>query len=418
MSKRSPVIALAILAVLVSPFGAPASPAQAVGSPTLQATYSPVANGWNKVERWNDPDPNFTTEIFPADGRGNQSGTQLTYFGGVTQPSSGSFLMYYAPSWNTNPKAVPVLLVLGATQNADQAWANPNLNGPGGCGWASCPSTGLMQSLVAGGYKVFAINFAHTFGDNYMQAQIIADAIGIIKAQLGVPKVDVVAWSKGVIAARMYVSSVKPAWGQAYQNDVRKLVLLGGPNKGMDTPYRHGIQNMGTVWPECGGSLNFPIAAETLYCFGAYYNHPGYSYSGSGAANAYPGARQALYRWDSVYPLDTSWADWWTVYYGGWGVYSWSRGIDYAIAQGSVITTMRAAATPAAVGVYLLCGGYPTIPTSTENTGPSDGVVFVASCTDTGGLTTVSGSTTLWSDNHVMLGWESTAVTQIKAWLA
>jgi len=107
-----------------------------------------------------------------------------------------------------------------------------------------------------------------------------------------------------------------------------------------------------------------------------------------------------------------------SVYYGGWGVYSWSRGIDYAIAQGSVITTMRAAATPAAVGVYLLCGGYPTIPTSTENTGPSDGVVFVASCTDTGGLTTVSGSTTLWSDNHVMLGWESTAVTQIKAWLA
>ena len=99
-------------------------------------------------------------------------------------------------------------------------------------------------------------------------------------------------------------------------------------------------------------------------------------------------------------------------------MYSWSRGIDYVIAQGSVITTMRAAATPAAVGVYLLCGGYPTIPTSTENTGPSDGVVFVASCTDTGGLTTVSGSTTLWSDNHVMLGWESTAVTQIKAWLA
>jgi hypothetical protein len=78
---------------------------------------------------------------------------------------------------------------------------------------------------------------------------------------------------------------------------------------------------------------------------------------------------------------------------------------------------MRAAATPAAVNVYLLCGGYPTIPTSTENTGPSDGVVFVASCTNTGGLTTVIGSTTLWTDNHVMLGWETYAVNHIKTWL-
>ncbi len=43
--------------------------------------------------------------------------------------------------------------------------------------------------------------------------------------------------------------------------------------------------------------------------------------------------------------------------------------------------------------------------------------MFVASCTDTGGLTTVSGSTTIWTDNHVMLGWETTAVTQIKTWL-
>lgn len=395
-----------------------AVPATAAGTTTLEATYTSVNNGWEKVERWHDSDPNFPQELFPAGGRGDQTGDRLTYFGGDPQPHSGSFLMYYGPGWDTNPKQIPVLLVLGATQNADQAWANPGLNGAGGCGIAACPTTGLMQSLTSAGHRVFAVNFAHMFGDNYLQAQIIADAIDVIKSRLGVPKVDVVAWSKGVIATRMYVSSVKPAWGRSYQGDVRRMILLGGPNKGMDTPYRHGIQNMGTVWPECGGTLNFPIAATTLFCFGAYYAHPEFSYSGTGANDRYPGARQALYRWDSVYPIDTTWADWYTIYYGGWGAYSYSQGIDTAIAQGSVISAMRAAPTPAGVSTYLLCGGYPTIPTSTENTGPSDGVVFVASCTNTGGITTVSGNVVLWSDNHVTLGWSSTATSWISSWLA
>jgi hypothetical protein len=391
--------------------------ALAAGTTVLDATYSPVANGWAKVERWHDTDPSFPTEFFAPDGRGDQSGARLNYFGGVARRNSGRFLLYHAPHWNTGAKATPVLLVLGATQNADQAWANPSLNGAGGCGVTSCPTSGLMQYLDSAGYKVFALNFAHSFGDNYFQAQVIADAIGIIKSKLGVSQVDVVAWSKGVLAARMYVSSLKPAWGRAYQGDVRKLVLLGGPNKGLDTPFRHGIQNAGLVWPECGGSLNFPAAMESLWCYGVYYSHPEYSYAGTGANDVFPGARQALYRWDGVYALDTGQWDWYPVYYGGWGAYSYSLGIQAAINQGSVIAPLRAAASPAAVATYLLCGGYPTLPLSTENTGPSDGVVFVASCTDTGGLTTVGGNATLWSDNHLMLGWESWAVLQIKTWL-
>jgi hypothetical protein len=408
---------LLTLFAMVCLLGGVAENGRAAGTTTLDATYSPVSNGWAKVERWHDTDANFPTELYPSDGRGDQSGDRLTYFGGVHHPNSGSFLMYYGPHWNTGARATPVLLVLGATQNADQAWADPSLNGPGGCGVTSCPTTGLMQYLDGAGYKVFAVNFAHSFGDNYYQAQVIADAIGVIKSQLGVTKVDVVAWSKGVIAARMYVASLKPLWGQAYQNDVRKLILLGGPNKGLDTPYRHGILNAGLVWPECGGALNFPAAVDTLWCYGVYYNHPDLTYSGTGSDNVFPGARQALYRWDSVYALDSSQYDWYTVYYGGWGAYSHSLGIQAAINQGSVIATMRATAEPAAVTNYALCGGYPTLPISTENTGPSDGVVFVLSCTDTAGMTTVGGSTTLWGDNHTMLGWETTAEAQIKTWL-
>jgi len=415
---RRVVVGLVVLATaVVAAASVGAAEADAAGTTVLDATYSPVPNGWAKVERWHDTDPSFPAELFPPDGRGDQTGDRLTYFGGVARPNSGSFLLYHAPGWSTGAKETPVLLVLGATQNADQAWANPNLNGSGGCGVASCPTTGLMQYLDGAGYKVFALNFAHSFGDNYLQAQVIADAIGIIKSKLGVAKVDVVAWSKGVIASRMYVSSLKPAWGRAYQGDVRKLVLLGGPNKGLDTPFRHGIQNAGLVWPECGGALNFPAAMQTLFCFGLYYSHPEYSYAGTGANNVFPGARQALYRWDGVYALDGTQFDWWTVYYGGWGSYSYSLGIQAAINQGSLIVPMRAAPTPAAVTNYLLCGGNPTLPISTENTGPSDGVVFVLSCADTVGLTTVGGNATLWGDNHIMLGWESAARLQIKNWL-
>jgi hypothetical protein len=409
-------IGVAALALMCAG-GIGVSSAVGAGTTVLDATYTSVPYGWAKVERWHDTDPSFPTELFPPDGRGDQTGQRLTYFGGVARPNSGSFLLYHAPHWNSGSKPTPVLLVLGATQNADQAWADPSLNGAGGCGVTSCPSTGLMQTLDGAGYKVFALNFAHPFGDNYYQAQVIADAIGIIKSKLGVSQVDVVAWSKGVIAARMYVSSLKPAWGRSYQGDVRKLILLGGPNKGLDTPFRHGIQNAGLVWPECGGTLNFPAAMQTLFCFGAYYSHPEYSYAGTGSNDVFPGARQALYRWDGVYALDTSQWDWYTVYYGGWGAYSYSLGIQAAINQGSLIAPLRAAASPAGVTTYLLCGGYPTLPISSEFTGPSDGVVFVASCTDTGGLTTVGGNVTFWADNHLMLGWEYYAALQIKSWL-
>jgi len=41
----------------------------------------------------------------------------------------------------------------------------------------------------------------------------------------------------------MYVSSVKRPWGTAYANDVRKLILVGEPNKRFDFCYRHGISH-------------------------------------------------------------------------------------------------------------------------------------------------------------------------------
>src|SRR5262249_35539860 len=94
------------------------------------------------------------------DGRNNQTGQRATFFG-TAQPLGSQFLLYYAPGWNTGSKAVPVLLVMGAADNVDREYADPNLNGSGTCGATPCPTTGLMQQLSGAGYKVFAVDFAN-----------------------------------------------------------------------------------------------------------------------------------------------------------------------------------------------------------------------------------------------------------------
>lgn len=415
VSAATTLLAAAVLQQTVT-----GTTAHAVGTTTLDATYTSVQNGWAKVERWHDTDTNLPQEAYPPDGRGNQDGQRLTFFGNVAQPRSNTFLLYYAPHWQTGTKATPILLVHGANDNADRAWANPGDAGSFGCGnpSGSCPSTGLMQYLDSRGYKVFAINFPHKQGDNYYQAQLVGDAIGVIKSRLGVSQVDLIGWSKGGFPARMYVSSVKPSWGRAYQNDVRKLILIGNANNGIDWSWAHGTAGDIAVYPECGGSLNAPAAVTTYECFGAFYNHPELSFTGTGSNNTYPGQRQMLARWDGTYGVDESQQDWETVYYGGTGFTSVSPGIQAAINQGSLVSAIRTAGIPASVTTYLLCGGTANIPgVFNENRGPSDGLLFNASCQDTGGIGTVGGVTDVVGDNHLELAWESTAVSQIVSWL-
>ena len=58
-------LALALAAVTVA--GTPAVPAAATASRTLEATFTTgIANGWVRVERWNDNDPGFAPEAYPV----------------------------------------------------------------------------------------------------------------------------------------------------------------------------------------------------------------------------------------------------------------------------------------------------------------------------------------------------------------
>ncbi|GAA0376305.1 hypothetical protein GCM10009092_45560 [Bowmanella denitrificans] len=382
------------------------------GPTSLEASFnSGINNGWVKVERWRDTSSHIGQEAFPADGRGDQTGQRATFFADPS-PSSDVFLLYHAPGWSTNSKTVPVLLIHGANQDADLAWANPNDAGDYGCGQQNCPTSGLMQSLAADDFKVFALSLAHKNGDGYIWAEQIANAINIIKNKTGASQVDLVTWSKSAFNARMYISSVTQAWSTSYQNDVRRLIMLGGPNNGIDWSFRHGWTHTFAVYPGCGGVINGPTAHDSILCYGIWQNGNQWSY----ASSYFPGSVQMLKRWDNTYALPVSEQDWYTTYEGGWGFYTHGQGIDAFLPE-SLVDIVRAAGTDPAVRVHNLCGNKADIALiHNEHTGPSDGVVFVSSCNDASGLGNHGGSATI-AVNHLKLGWSGAGISQIKAWL-
>lgn len=403
---RLTALAAALALVMV-----PAVPANAaVGTLTLLGTTTGVSHGWDSVEHWNDTDSAWPATHYLSDGRQNQTGEAATLFGSA-QPPGSQFLLYRAPGWQTNAGPA-VLLVMGANDDVDREYSDPAAGGPGTCGVESCPTTGLMQYLTGAGYRVFAVDFADTQGDNYEWAQTISDALSRVKTEAGTSSVDLVAWSKGAFAARMYVAGVAPSWGRGYQGDVAKLVLIGNPNGGLDYTFAHGTEGNPLIYPECGGTLNGPSPSQSYMCYGIIYPQPNLAVT----SVYFTGQRQMLARWDGTYGVDETQDDWYTTYYGGTGYVSTSNGIQQAINAGSLVATIRA--TPEAVPTYLLCGGSPTlIGFYDENRGPSDGVVFDASCESTTGISDVAGTTMVTGDNHLMLGWESTARHAIGGWL-
>ncbi|MCA9716332.1 MAG: alpha/beta fold hydrolase [Myxococcales bacterium] len=392
-----------------------------------QDEYANVEFGWTKVERWDDPRPDIPEMDYPLDGRGDVGGQRLTFFDNVAQPPSSQFLLYYAPGWDGPADDTPVLLVHGANDSPDRAWANPNESGAYGCGDVACPETGMMQALSDAGHRVFAIGLGHRQGDNRIAAQLIRDAIAIVKDRTGADKVDLLGWSMGAFSARMYTSSVGGPWSDPYQDDVRRLILIGGPNHGFDYIFRYGINHNTLIYPECAEPLmvapiNAPSPHTSSMCFGMVYDHPELSINEVESGDFYPGQKQMLFRWDDVYDIPVTNQDWYTTYHGGDGFVSSGLGIDVAMGQGSLVQEILDAGVPASVQTYLLCGDtmgddaneIPVIPN--EVSGPSDGVVFIESCADETGIGAVADSA-LIVQNHLKLGWHPEAVALIESWL-
>lgn len=286
---------------------------------------------------------------------------------GTNTPAADQYLLHLAPGWDKNRHMVPVVLVHGAGLDAT---SYTDLYSMG--------FQGLQQQLVEMGYRVFAVTFSHPHGDNYIQAEQLADALTRVKELSKAAKVDIIAHSKGGLAARLYLAGKSST---PYRGDIRRYIMLGVPNMGLDYPFRNPLLNYLVYTSGSNGVM----AWDQILSMGIMVNTSQRAIYNDGC---FPGQAQMLYRWDDEYPLDILQQDWWTTYFGGSGFVSHSRGIDAAIQDGdSLIARLDKWGVAPDVEISILAGNnsrFNTFPG--ESSGPSDGVVFTASVLHSDGL--------------------------------
>ncbi len=324
---------------------------------------------WAEIARYEDPDAaifgpaayNSMTEW--ADGFYTPS--IATCFGSAT-PDSGSFLLHVGPSIGL-ATGTPIVFVPGAGDNASRGFIT------------------LAAHMDIAGRPVFALTFATPHGDVFQHAELLADAIAVVKARTGAAQVDVVAHSKGGIAATIYTSNLADtAWpddayvadGTRYRGDVRKLVLIATPLGGIDTAFRWPAGNYAALDADAAYS---PTSWDTWYPYtSAYYwlteDLADQDLLADGA-DYFPGHRQMYARQD--HPLPGSLAalgtyalqpDWYTTYEGGLGASSHSDGVDAAVAAGGdLIARLDGIGVDPAVRIYLLAGENPLMPNAAES---------------------------------------------------
>ena len=151
---------------------------------------------------------------------------------GTSEPDSGTFLLHVGPDIGL-ATGTPILFVPGAGDNASRGFIT-------------------MASHFDYAFRpVFAITFPHPHGDVFQQAELVADAVAVVKARTGADHVDIVSHSKGGIATAVYLSNTASGtWGTTdtatayasvgtpYDGSVRRAVFIATPLGGIDTAYR------------------------------------------------------------------------------------------------------------------------------------------------------------------------------------
>ncbi len=328
---------------------------------------------WSAIERLEDPDrtlmvqEDFTAAIsWPEE---SDYAPWIADCFGSTAPGSWSMLLHMAVN-EGNATGTPVLLVPGAGDNGSRGFITM--------------ATRLNNNT---GRPIYALTFAHPHGDVFRQAEAIADAIARIRARTGAAQVDMVAHSKGGLAAAVYLSNHASAqWnredyesvGTVYRGDVRKAVFIATPLGGIDTAYRWSQGNLSALETETALSPSswswwYPYGAASWWVATDLRGHDFLAAEG----DPFPGHRQLLARWDDVHPLPgaSTWLgaysvqlDWYTTYHGGTGFYSTSDGIDAAIAEGDdVLGQLAVNGVDPDVRLYLLAGSSPLMPNGLED---------------------------------------------------
>lgn len=183
---------------------------------------------------------------------------------GPTRPEARFVLLHQGPKTAKllcNTSRAPVLLVHGAMQNAN-VWLWPGGNdGAGGVYPGTTQTTGFVQALEAQNICTYAVTFGNFHGDNINHAINLANAVSRVKQLTGQPKVNVVAWSKGVLPVDLYLANAASwqDWGTryfeqvaaaqakqvpAYRKDIRTYVALSGPHLGIDLNFRHPFDDL------------------------------------------------------------------------------------------------------------------------------------------------------------------------------
>lgn len=341
----------------------PAAP-EAVFTADETLTHDGSRQLWSRIDRYVDPDRTlFEQEEFPPLYRWSDSEftPHMNTMFGDAEPHSSAFLLHYGPGEAT-ATGTPVLFVHGAGDNASRG------------------SSMLRPEFEAQGRPYYAITFAHPHGDILRQAESVADAIAVIRARTGAPQVDVVAHSKGGLAVVAYAANTEGAsWNHAayeavgtpYRGDIRRMVLAGVPLNGIDTAYRWPASNYlgfdeDLVAAPVSWSTHYPMGSTTWWVSNDLEFQDFLPENG----DPFPGQRQLLKQQDHPLPGGMPWlggysfqTDWFTTYYGGFGLTSYSTGIDDAIeAGGDFVDTLAAKGVDPEIEVFLLAGNNPMMP--------------------------------------------------------
>jgi len=294
-------------------------------------------------------------------------------------PPSGDFLLHYAGP-PEGPSRTPVILVPGAKVDATFYQT-------------------LATTLKAQGLQVFTLTFAHNQDDNWVQAQQLANAVARVRQLTGAAQVDLVAHSKGCIVATVYATpEFRQEWMTPYHDDVRRLLLVGGPNGGIDYFFRHPFEDQ--------GASNWPMVWKRMDgkdCTAYQMGLDGY----------WPGQTQLVARWDQRYPPQDK-----VSYYGGSTDRFEADGIEAALeAGGNFMERLWETPLDSKVQVGLLAGNVADVPGfRNEKDGASDGIILLDSALRAPCQAHLSKKTVL-PCNHIQLILGSPAQAQIVEFL-
>jgi pimeloyl-ACP methyl ester carboxylesterase len=362
---------------------------------------------WSRTDVLQDEETRFPSERYVA----ATAHRSTEYFGdavvrafGSTTPPPSLSLLHHAEAPSEQQHETPVLLLHGVGGDATLAWHAVNMGG----------EKGLVPYLVERGHRVFALTFAVSHGSSVSHAVHVAHALERVRELTGAAQVDVVAHSMGGLAARAYLTRVDRLIPR-YRNDVRRLVLLGTPNLGLDLSFRH------------------PRAYQWFSAYGfpsPWLRHEGRDVSGESMfGGAYRGHLEMAHDQSGTHPLSGVEPHAEQTYRGRDFEGARCPGLAAAVERGGrFMQKLNARRTPRKVGVYLLAGddnvlrywdlsGKPRTQIG-EYDAPSDGLVFVSSVLGLSAKKASVRATRTLHTTHFELTYVEPGKEQVAEWLA